>query len=236
MRISHSSWWRALGAVACLALVSGEAVVAQSAAVPPDRIVTPVVLANGSVQVLVSTFDGERGVMDSTLVSAGAAGAAGAAGGQGGGSDATTVGACGAADAVDSLPDSAFAQSFRSAYADVHGTSHTLVTLEQWKESAANHAMRHAAALAVLTAMFPPAASPAGAAGPDTEPGTQYFSTVWVDGKGVTQEVVTVRKLGESAQKWIERHAEGVAAMLIAFPPKQQTACLPADSGLRLCA
>jgi hypothetical protein len=222
-----------LAVVACLVLSFGT-LAAQSAAVPPDRIVTPVVLPDGAVQLLVSTIEQDGGAVRSTLLEPAAAGGAAEGAANPSSSGAGPAGA----PPAGALPKVAAPQRFTSAYVDIHGSAHTLLSLEQPHESAVDHAARHAAALAVLLSLFPASSSAAdaGDSGPAIEPGSQYFETTWTDQNGIQQGVVTVRKTGEQVRKWAERHAEGVSALIAVFPPKPQTASLLLPGPLRLAA
>jgi hypothetical protein len=80
----------------------------------------------------------------------------------------------------------------------------------------------------VLLAEFPPLAT-AEAAAPLGEAGLQVLETSWIDGKGLQQAVLTNRKTGESTDKWAQRHADGVAALMSLFPPAPGTSlgCAP---------
>lgn len=230
-----------LAVAAGLALAVSGRLVAQSDAVPPDRLVTAVAMPDGSVELLVSVVDAGAGSVRSTLVSPASAGsAASTVGGACASSGASTPGAGSQGEstvAAGALAEVPMAQTFITAYMDVEHMSHTLWSEELPHETIAAHVARHAAAVAALCALFPPAAATAPVAqGPGLETGVQYLETTWTDKDGMSQHVVTVRKAGESATKWAERHAEGVSALMIAFPPKPQTACLGTERALRLAA
>ena len=132
--------------------------------------------------------------------------------------------------AVGLLPVEDGPQRFLTRWSEPSGATHLLLTQELPQETPDAHAARHAAALAVLLVQFPPAA-PAPSAAPTFEEGTQAFKTSWVGLDGLDHEVITVRKNSESLDKWADRHAAGVGAMLKLFPPKpvSPTACAPAD-------
>lgn len=118
-------------------------------------------------------------------------------------------------------------QRFLTRWSEASGATHLLLTQDLPSESPDQHAARHAAALAVLLVQFPPAASVSDSATP-LENGAQAFKTSWLGLDTLEHEVITVRKSGETLDKWAERHAAGVSAMLKLFPPKPSspTTCL----------
>jgi len=182
-----------------LVLLISVAAAAQAQAPPLVRLVG---VPGGGVELLLTQVDAERGVASSELVAPG-----------GPQSSASTTSAGGTP-----APEVCCPQRFITRYHDVFGWLHQLTTHEEVGESAEAHALRHAAAVAVLVAEFPPAVG--ASLSPSTiEPGEQVFKTSWHGADGLDHEVETARKPNESTEKWAARHAEGVAAMLALFPP-----------------
>jgi hypothetical protein len=125
------------------------------------------------------------------------------------------------------------AQRYLTRWGDVSGATHLLVTQKLEQESCDQHAQRHKAALDLLLAEFPP-----GQQTSDAVPLFPYYQdsydtlvASWVGIDGLDHAVVTNRKAGESIDKWVARHSEGVTALLKAFPkaPGKLT-----DSGRRV--
>jgi hypothetical protein len=182
-----------------LVLLIGVAAAAQEQA-PLVRVVA---LPGGGAELLLTRVDAVRGVASSQLVAPG-----------GGQAAASVPSADGTAAPAVCCP-----QRFISRYKDVFGWFHQLMTQEEAGETAEAHALRHAAAVAVLVAEFPPAVSTTSLAPASIEPGEQVFKTSWHGADGLDHEVETARRPNETTEKWAQRHAEGVAAMLALFPP-----------------
>lgn len=164
--------------------------------------VRPVVVAGERPQVLVTRLDLEDGRADSTLLPATVARGDGASGAWG-----------------DPLQKPDPGQVFRSTWVDVAGLPHALASEELPHEGAEAHALRHAAALDVLLAEFPAQSVAEAAPPPLGEAGLQVLETSWTDHKGLKQHVQTARKSGETAEKWAQRHADGVSALMALYPP-----------------
>ena len=194
-----STWRGRVLSSLVLVLLIGVAAAAQAQAPP---LVAVVGVPGGGTELLLTQVDAERGVARSELVAPGGAQ-----------SPASTTSAGGSP-----APEVCCPQRFITRYHDVFGWLHQLMTHEEVGESAEAHALRHAAAVAVLVAEFPPAVG--ASLSPSTiEPGEQVFKTSWHGADGLDHEVETARKPNESTEKWAARHAEGVAAMLALFPP-----------------
>jgi hypothetical protein len=172
------------------------------AAAQSEILVRPVQVPGAGLRALVVRLDVAGGGAQSSMPT-----------GQGG-SSGLTVGA------NSLLPTPEAPQQFRSAWVDVFGLQHQLVTEQESGETADGHALRHAAGVAVLLAEFPAAAPEAGVPAAPLETGAQALETSWKGMTGLDHQVTTVRKTGESLDKWAERHADGVAALLKVFPPK----------------
>lgn len=170
----------------------------------------PVVVPGERPQVLVTRLGLEDGRADSVLLPASAARGGGAWG--------------------DPLQKPDPAQVFRSSWVDVAGLPHALASEELPHEGAEAHALRHAAALDVLLAEFPPQPVAEAAPPPAGEAGLQLLETSWTDHKGLKQHVQTARKNGETPEKWAQRHADGVSALMALYPPA------PGGSGVFGCA
>jgi hypothetical protein len=185
------SWFAAL-LVGLLALPA----VAQS-----EILVRPVQLPGAGLRVLVVRLDAAAGGAQASMPASGGSSGLSASGGS-------------------LLPTPEAPQRFRSAWLDVFGLQHQLVTEQELGETVDGHALRHAAGVAVLLAEFPADAPEAGGASAPLETGAQALETSWKGLSGLDHQVITVRKTGESLDKWAERHADGVAALLKVFPPK----------------
>jgi|GEM_PF-6274574 len=190
--------------LACLVSVLLLSVAAAAQGEPPP-LVSLVAVPEGGVQVLVTRLAASSQVAVSALLPPGGSQAPGAG---------TFLGG-------EVQPAPLYAQHFLTRYTDLAGGKHELDTYEEPTETADAHAVRHAAALAVLLSLFPPAPdAPSWLGTPLIEPGEQILKTAWKGADGLDHEVVTARKPNENMDKWAERHADGVAAMLKLFPPK----------------
>ncbi len=189
----------------CLVVSLWLPVVAAAQGPAPPR-VSLVAVPEGGVQLLVTRIDPVLLLAQTTLLP------------PGGGSQAQgTAPSLGGA----ALPSPVMEQRFLTRYTDTAGWKHLLETTELPDETPDAHALRHAAALAELLLQFPPAAgAPPTLASSSLEPGEQILKTAWKGADGLDHEVVTARKPSENMDKWAERHADGVAAMLKLFPPK----------------
>jgi hypothetical protein len=166
--------------------------------------VRPVQVA-GCTQLLVTTLDPSGLSTTSTLVPPGQqASHAPALGGESGFTEAAP-------------------QRFLTRWADVGGATHLLATEEGPHESAAAHALRHAAGLELLLLQFPPAPHtadwwPVFIGAPAAQEGQQVFTASWVGVDGLEHGVITTRKAGETLEKFADRHLKGVTALLAVFP------------------
>ncbi len=172
------------------------------AAAQSDLLVRPVDVPGAGLRMLVTRIDLAAGGAQSAMpVSAGGGGGLSPGGGA-------------------LLPTPEVPQRYRSAWLDVFGLQHQLVTEQEPGETADGHALRHAAGVAALLADFPAAEPEAGGPSTPLEAGAQALETSWKGMTGLDHQVITVRKTGENLDKWAERHADGVGALLKVFPPK----------------
>ena len=125
------------------------------------------------------------------------------------------------------------AQRYLTRWGDVFGATHLLVTQKLEQESCDQHAARHKLALELLLAEFPaaPHTSDAVPLFPYYQDSYDTLVASWVGIDGLDHAVVTNRKAGESIEKWVARHSEGVNAMLKAFPKAPSKL---SDSGRRV--
>ena len=163
------------------------------------------VQVDGGVQVLLTSLDPSGLSTTSVLVPPGGGAAAHAGPSLGGGE----------AGALEDGP-----QRYYTRWHDVWGSQHTLMTQKLVGESYGQHADRHKLALDLVLLQFP--AAPPSADWPPMiyvpAEGTDTYFANWKGMDGLDHSVVTVKKSGESTEKWVKRHADAVQALLIVFP------------------
>lgn len=111
-------------------------------------------------------------------------------------------------------------QRYYTRWSDVWGSQHTVMTQKLPQESYAQHAERHELALDLVLLQFPAAQGTADwpMVGFTPPEGTDYFFASWHGTDGLDHSVTTVKKAGESVDKWVKRHADAVDALLARFP------------------
>jgi len=195
--LSMSSWKSPFVHRLLAVLLLAVAAAAQSA-----PLLRPVALPEGGVALLVTRIDVDGGVAQSQLLMPG-------------GSLSAPPSLGGEAE-----PQPFGLQRFVTRYNDAFGLLHLLATEAQPDETPDQHSARHKAALDELLAQFPSAGTESTPPIVPGENGTQVLKTSWDGTKFLKHEVITTRKTGESLEKWAERHADGVQALMKVFPPQ----------------
>jgi hypothetical protein len=175
---------------------------AVAAAAQSAPLLRPVALPEGGVALLVTRIDVEGDVAVSQLLMPGGSPPAGPALGS------------------EAEPQPFGLQRYVTRYHDAFGLLHLLATEDVADETPDQHAARHKAALDELLAQFPSADAESTPPIVPGENGTQVLKTTWEGTKFLKHEVITTRKTGESLDKWAERHADGVQALMKVFPPQ----------------